>query len=327
MPKADVTYNTIGFIGSVGTNATFKLYLDDEKTGAKSYHVWFKQLGGTGKLTLTTGKSGATDLVLGVGTYVAIISVDENGNIVNVAETPTDLIQSGNTQPATSNGVAGAISTEATARDDAINAEANARDDAITSAINDLSVREQGGDERYIKSIKQVDGKISVEIDWVDTDIDVVSVGGVPLLSHQAIINALNTGKSWNLNAQTAKKLNTIFNVWTSNTAYYYKISGMLKAGMEAVFLLQSRAGELIVISCGHGDGSSLAIPKIKRLLNTYSKIAGFSYSGDSVYMRVFAYSHECILTQIAGSEITNISITSATQAQYDSGTQITIET
>ena len=101
------------------------MYLDDEKTGAKSYHVWFKQLGGTGKLTLTTGKSGATDLVLGVGTYVAIISVDENGNIINVAETPTDTIASGNSQPATSNGVADAISTEATARDNAISSALN----------------------------------------------------------------------------------------------------------------------------------------------------------------------------------------------------------
>jgi hypothetical protein len=104
MPKADVTYNTIGFIGDVGSGATFTLYLDNEKTGAKTYHVWFKQLGGTGKLTLTTGKSGAVDLVMGVGTYVAIISVDEAGNIVNVAETPTDLIQAGNNAPLTSNG-------------------------------------------------------------------------------------------------------------------------------------------------------------------------------------------------------------------------------
>ena len=106
MPKADVTYNTIGFVGTVGTNATFTLYLDNEKTGAKTYHVWFKQLGGTGKLTLTTGKAGATNLTMGVGTYVAIISVDEAGNIVNVAETPTDLIQAGNNAPVTSNGLA-----------------------------------------------------------------------------------------------------------------------------------------------------------------------------------------------------------------------------
>ena len=109
MPNADVTYDTIGFVGDIGNGATFTLYLDNEKTGAKSYHVWFKQLGGTGKLTLTTNKSGAVDLQFGGGTYVAIISVDENGNIVNVASTPTDTITSGNNQPATSSGVAEAF--------------------------------------------------------------------------------------------------------------------------------------------------------------------------------------------------------------------------
>jgi len=113
MPKADVTYNTIGFVGNVGEGATFTLYLDNEKTGAKTYHVWFKQLAGSGKLTLTTGKSGAVNLTMGVGTYVAIISVDEAGNIVNVASTPTDIISSGNNQPATSQGVASVISKNA----------------------------------------------------------------------------------------------------------------------------------------------------------------------------------------------------------------------
>ena len=120
MPKADVTYNTIGFVGTVGTGATFTLYLDNEKTGAKTYHVYFKQLGGTGKLTLTTGKAGATNLTLNVGTYVAIIYVDENGNITNTASTPTATIETGNTQPATSGGVSSAISTEASARNTAI---------------------------------------------------------------------------------------------------------------------------------------------------------------------------------------------------------------
>jgi len=120
MPKADVTYNTIGFVGTVGTGATFTLYLDSEKTGAKTYHVYFKQLGGTGKLTLTTGVSGASNLVLNVGTYVAIIYVDENGNVTSQGATATDTIASGNTQPATSGGVASAISSEASARNTAI---------------------------------------------------------------------------------------------------------------------------------------------------------------------------------------------------------------
>jgi hypothetical protein len=155
MPKADVTYNTIGFVGNVGTNATFTLYLDNEKTGAKTYHVWFKQLAGNGKLTLTTGKQGAVNLAMGVGTYVAIISVDEAGNIVDVATTPTNTIAIGNSQPATSGGVALAInnvetslqpvdtvasgnlhSVTSNAVAGAISTEVSNRNSAITNAIN-----------------------------------------------------------------------------------------------------------------------------------------------------------------------------------------------
>ena len=105
MPSGDVTYNTIGFIGNCASGgSTFKLYLDNEKTGAKTYHVYFKQLGG-GKLTLTTGKAGATNLVMNSGTYVAIIYVDENGNITSQGATATSLIESGSTQPVTSGAV------------------------------------------------------------------------------------------------------------------------------------------------------------------------------------------------------------------------------
>ena len=111
MPKADVTYRTIGFIGECANGgSTFQLYLDDEKTGAKTYHVYFKQLGG-GKLTLTTGKAGAVDLVMNSGTYVAIIYVDENGNITNAGSTPTTTIEINNPQPATSGAVAIALGT------------------------------------------------------------------------------------------------------------------------------------------------------------------------------------------------------------------------
>lgn len=81
MPKADVIYNTIGFSGDVGSGATFKLYWNDDKTGAKNYHVYLKELLGTGKLTLTTGKAGATDLLLDAGTYVTIIYIDADGNV------------------------------------------------------------------------------------------------------------------------------------------------------------------------------------------------------------------------------------------------------
>lgn len=111
MPKSDVIYDTIGFQGDVGSGgATFQLYYDTEKTGAKTYHIWFKQLAGSGKLTLTTGVSGASNLVMNAGTYVAIIYVDQEGNVTSQGATPTDTIESGNSQPATSEAVYGAIS-------------------------------------------------------------------------------------------------------------------------------------------------------------------------------------------------------------------------
>ncbi|MBQ1777976.1 MAG: hypothetical protein IIZ93_07445, partial [Acidaminococcaceae bacterium] len=62
-------------------------------------------LGGTGKLTLTTGVSGAVDLVMNPGTYVAIITVKENGDIQMASSTPTNTVQSGNNQPVTSDAV------------------------------------------------------------------------------------------------------------------------------------------------------------------------------------------------------------------------------
>lgn len=149
MPKADVTYRTIGFIGDCGAGANFKLYLDNEKTGSKTYHVYFKQLAG-GKLTLTTGVAGATNLVLNSGTYVAIVYVDENGNISSQGMTATNTVEVGNNQPATSSGVAGAISDEA-----------SARNTAITDAINALDVASVGGSGKYISAISETDGKIS----------------------------------------------------------------------------------------------------------------------------------------------------------------------
>lgn len=112
MPKADVTFNTIGFIGNAGNGATFKLYYGSNKTGSKTYHVYFKQLAGTGKLTLTTGVSGAVDLSVSVGTYVLIIYVDENGNVSTQGSTPINTVTTGNTQPVTS----GAVSTALTGK-------------------------------------------------------------------------------------------------------------------------------------------------------------------------------------------------------------------
>jgi hypothetical protein len=95
-------------MGSTATQSTFTLYLDGEKNGAKTYHVYLKELNGN-SLTLTTGRTGAKDLTISTGTYVLIIYVDENGNINEQGTTATDVVVQGNTQPVTSDAVATAI--------------------------------------------------------------------------------------------------------------------------------------------------------------------------------------------------------------------------
>lgn len=110
MSASDVTFNTIGFTGTMTANKTFTFYLDDEKTGAKSYNIYVKNLSGNFNLTLTTGRSGKTNYVLKGGVNLTgRILVDDEGNITSQSVTATSVIESGNNQPATSDGVANAI--------------------------------------------------------------------------------------------------------------------------------------------------------------------------------------------------------------------------
>lgn len=158
MPSADVTYNTIGFIGTCAEGgSTFKLYLDNEKTGAKTYHVYFKQLGG-GNLTLTTGVSGATDLVMNSGTYVAIIYVDENGNITSQGATATDTIQSGNYQPLTSNGATSLQPVDTVASGDMHSVTSN----AVASALNNKVIRKYSTSTNLLTALTNV----GITDDW-----------------------------------------------------------------------------------------------------------------------------------------------------------------
>ena len=85
MGQEDLTFNTLGFTGNIGSsNRTFKLYFDNNsKAGSKSYSVYTKNLSGSGKLILTTGVSGASNLELPSGNNVASVYVDDNGNIIS----------------------------------------------------------------------------------------------------------------------------------------------------------------------------------------------------------------------------------------------------
>lgn len=109
MPSSDVIFNTVGFTGNIGTGKTFTFYLDNEKTGSKSYAVYVRNLTGTGKLTLTTGRSGVANVELSPGNYVGKVYIDEYGNIILESLTATSTIESGNNQPVTSGAVAEAL--------------------------------------------------------------------------------------------------------------------------------------------------------------------------------------------------------------------------
>ena len=209
MPSADVVYNTIGFVGTcAGGGSTFTLYLDDEKTGAKTYHVYLKQLGG-GSLTLTTGKAGASNLVLNSGTYVAIIYIDENGNVTSQGSTAVNSVQSGNLQPVTSDAVYQAISgigavtgvkgdAESTYRTGNVNltpaniGAATASD--ITNAIGALDVSSAGGSGKYISAISETDGKISATATNLATSI--TNGGTTPPTGGAVYSELLNYGKT-----------------------------------------------------------------------------------------------------------------------------------
>lgn len=108
--KKDVTFNSIGFTGTLSANRTFTFYLDDEGTGSKIYNIYAKNLSGNFNVTLTTGKSGATNAVIKGGVnLVARVYVDVSGNVVLQSMSATDTIQSGNNQPVTSSAVADKI--------------------------------------------------------------------------------------------------------------------------------------------------------------------------------------------------------------------------
>ena len=137
MSASDVTFNTIGFTGTLTANKTFTFYLDDEKTGAKSYNIYVKNLSGNYNLTLTTGRAGKTNYVLKGGVNLTgRILVDDEGNITSQSVTATSVIESGNNQPVTSGAVA--EQTEVTKSSDSTPYSQRVNADKDKSYINKL---------------------------------------------------------------------------------------------------------------------------------------------------------------------------------------------
>ncbi len=84
-----------------------------------------------------------------------------------------------------------------------------------------------------------------------------------------------------------------LYCLWTTNntgSTKYFKISNANSNIREYVYFIQARAGEFILVSTGFGDGRAYTVPKARRLLNTYSKIAGMKYNQSSIILPVWAF-------------------------------------
>lgn len=153
MASDEVTYDTIGFEGTIGSNGnTFTLY-QDGKTGAKSYHVYIKALGSSGgKLTLTTGVQGSSALELSSGTYVVIIYVDTEGNVTTTGSTNDSAVSS--------------VTTYSSSKIETL----------ISDTVSGLTVSSIGGSGKYIESISETNGKISATAQTMDYPLKYESV-------------------------------------------------------------------------------------------------------------------------------------------------------
>lgn len=258
MPKADVTYNTIGFIGTCAENgSTFQLYLDDEKTGAKTYHVYFKQLGGTGKLTLTTGKSGASNLVMNAGTYVAIIYVDENGNITMAGATATSLIEAGNNQPLTSNAVAtsNAMPVNSVTSGNLHSVTSNAVYSALNNQFSISQVLYAGGTGFTANTNESVLGAINYML--FDFNIN------VPSGYHKEYIlsaQITTTGGGIKIGAKLNNISTVLANTWSQDTYRRNVVSAQFKQSdivLEAVKNYPAQQGTNLYIVCDNNTGTA----------------------------------------------------------------------
>ena len=178
MPADDVTFNTIGFTGTMTANSTFTLYRDSEGTGAKSYNVYCKNLSGNYTLILTTGVSGATNFTIKGGqNIVARILVDENGNIVSQGMTATSVIESGNNQPVTSEAVANSIYK---------NLYVKALSSVGWYKICTFGTRNRGATLdidlcRFFNNLQNESHKIKITYSWLKVSVEELASSGIQL--------------------------------------------------------------------------------------------------------------------------------------------------
>lgn len=188
---------------------------------------------------------------------------------------------------------------------------------AVDEAIKSLDVSSVGGSGKYISAIEEVDGKINATASNLATS---VSNSNTNAVTSKAVYSAIKTAKD------NVQKVNALFNEYTETSSdAYLKVSGI--SGSQNVYFLQAREGEIYLISTGFGDTQISTTPLIRRLLNKYTKIKGFTWKDGILYIKYGAYSHKIILSQICGDTKAVIDVSIATATEYNAGTAISIVT
>ena len=136
--------------------------------------------------------------------------------------------------------------------------------------------------------------------------------------------------------ADAVYKSNPAILLQTSNNTgdiRYIKMTNMLPMGdyrgVDNVYLIQSRGGEVLILGVGHTDlYTSSQTPQCKRLLNIYSKIAGIAYKDDALYIKINVLAHEIIVTRLCGNwNNSNLVITTiVTEDEYNQAIPVTID-
>lgn len=156
------------------------------------------------------------------------------------------------------------------------------------------------------------------------------AVDGVDITDEDSFLsvveNYVDTKVATEMADYLPKRMNCVTTVNNSGSAKYFAVANVVSNSKELVYFIQARGGELIILSCGYGDGLSYTTPKAKRILNNYTKITGLKYSNSTLYIATAAYSHEIIISQITGNASQNLSVTETTSTVYNAGTAITIE-
>jgi hypothetical protein len=292
----------------------------------------------------------------GSGKYISAIS-ETDGKISATASDITSSVSSGNSQPVTSGGVADAIGK--IIYDGTITDCNNAwqKGKTVTYFVQGILNVPNNNNGWYLMAQCQPANLSAnnyvTQIATPSTNNNVNDVytrhaylgGGTMtwtswtrLIKDTDIVNTVASGNSNPVTsnavyAEFQKRNPVIIATMQNNTANikYFKISYILADVRwgDAVYLLEAREGELLLISVGHGDNAIVA-PKVKRLADVYSKISGIAYKSDSrnLYVKILAWSHEIVLTRLTSFGMTDPDLSlvqEITATEYSSATEVTI--